>query len=443
MAIEHIPATDTAQPKQPTSQSASQEAEPQAPLTLAAPALPPGQAQPASLASRRVLQLQGLLGNQTVQRMLQPAQQQIQRSPLIARDPDRVPVVTGEVVEGSLEEIPEEQPAAAPPAQWGSEYKSKKSRIKESYDTYKGTIGKNPKRHELKSASSWGKNKQVKTSITSEQLTRIIAAAGEAPTTARIAPMAGQMSSAFETMGIDTAQAQAAYIAHMAGETGGVLEETGGEKRDYAPFQGRGPVQVTHEYNYVQSLAYIETRAEQLEKEIEEKEKRITELEAQQQAAPPAADSTTQPDPAVEIKKLKAEVAKAKQQVTELREAHAAVKGDPKKAADPKYAFLFSAAFMHMTGAVKSSSKLGNSASFTGKGTEDSWVTGGNVQQGVAQPDGSTKDVSMTFEQRRQYAADNNMPQLEADMNSAISRGAKKSKVYGMAVSVISSENTI
>lgn len=243
-------------------------------------------------------------------------------------------------------------------------------------------------------------------------------------------------------MGINTAQAQAAYIAHMVGETGGVLEEKEGEKRSYAPFQGRGPVQVTHEENYVQTLAYIAKRIEDLEKEIAEKEKRITELEAQKQAGPPAEGGQAPADPTAEINKLKAEVEKKKNQVKDLKEAHSAVKGNPKEAANPKYAFLFSAAYMHMAGGVRASARLGETAAFVGNRAEDAWVTGGNVQQ-VEMPDGTKKNVSMTFEERRAYAAEHGFSKLESDMKSAISRGGKKSKVYGMAMSVLSSENAV
>jgi hypothetical protein len=399
---------------------------------------------PHRLTSGEVLQLQSTVGNRTLQRLMsRPAE-----SPRPFSAGPTVVARNGPHSQDIYEEDDNPYREGVPPGEWGPEYRKRRSRIGESYETYESTIGKNKARPELKAASEWG-GRQVKTTITTDQLTRIINAAGEPKTTARIAPMAGQMSSAFDTMSINTAQAQAAYIAHMAGETGGVLEEKEGEKRSYAPFQGRGPVQVTHEENYVQTLAYIEKRIEQLEKDIADKEKRITELEAQKQAGPPAegaqapAEGGQAPaDPTAEINRLKAEVEKAKKQVQDLREAHSAVKGDPKKAADPKYAFLFSAAYMHMTGGVRASARLGATAAFVGNRPEDAWVTGGNVQQ-VEMPDGTKKNVSMTFEQRRQYAAEHDLSQLERDMKSAISRGDKKSKVYGMAVSVLSSENAI
>jgi predicted chitinase len=80
------------------------------------------------------------------------------------------------------------------------------------------------------------------------------------------------INAAFEIMGIDTVEAQADYLAHTAGESGTMakLAEVGAEKREYAPFQGRGPVQVTWESGYVQTLAYLETQAERLEQQAVE-----------------------------------------------------------------------------------------------------------------------------------------------------------------------------
>lgn len=401
---------------------------------------------PRALTPRDMRQLHGSLGNQAVGRLLRTspatggAAAVLQRQPA---SPAGVQIRAGSMAPDTIAR--DDAPAAqtTPPGGWGTDYKSKKSRIKESYDTYKGTIGHNDKRPEVKAASEWGGTGiHVKTTVTEDQLRRIVDAAGEPPTTARIAPMAGGMSASFATMGIDTAQAQALYIAHMTGETGGVLEETGGDQRWYAPFQGRGPVQVTHEYNYVQTLAYVETRADQLDEEIKKKEARIAELEAQKASPPATPGATAPPDPQKEIDALTAEVATLKKQVKDLREAHAAVKADQKQASNPKYAFLFSAAFMHMTGAVRASSKVGKTAPFTGKGSEDSWVTGGNVQD-VPQADGSVKHQGMTFEERKAYAIAHGDKQLETDMTSAIDRGSKKSKVYGRAVSILGTENKI
>ena len=95
----------------------------------------------------------------------------------------------------------------------------------------------------VKAASAQSKTAtKVKPTVTADQLQRIVSTA-ESETAARLAPMAGSMSAAFATMMIDTAQAQADYIAHMAGETGGKLEEVlpPGDPHKYAPFQGRGP----------------------------------------------------------------------------------------------------------------------------------------------------------------------------------------------------------
>lgn len=90
-------------------------------------------------------------------------------------------------------------------------------------------------------------------------------------------------------------------------------------------FIGRGPVQVTHVHNYVQALAVMENRADELKKLAEDF-----------------------------AKKREAEGSKNPQEITprqsndeiELREAIAKIKADPREAANPKYAFMFSAGFM-------------------------------------------------------------------------------------------------
>jgi predicted chitinase len=77
-------------------------------------------------------------------------------------------------------------------------------------------------------------------------------------------------------------------------------------------FIGRGPVQVTHRHYYVQAIAVLEKRAEELEK-----------------ADPKSSDAK------------------------DIREAIDHIKSDPRQAANPKYAFFFSAAFMKMPDSAK------------------------------------------------------------------------------------------
>jgi predicted chitinase len=162
-----------------------------------------------------------------------------------------------------------------------------------------------------------------------------------------------QLNQAFETFKIDTVEARASYIANAwresdqfrymtetekaistnqpyqtdptkvkldttwlnkaaAGKIPNVINyEEGGSinpAKDWQKsFIGRGPIQVTHRHMYVQTLAVMEKRAEDLEKE------NVDSPEAKN-----------------------------------LREAIDKIKADPREAANPKYAFLFSAAFMKM-----------------------------------------------------------------------------------------------
>jgi predicted chitinase len=162
-----------------------------------------------------------------------------------------------------------------------------------------------------------------------------------------------RLNKAFETFKIDTVEARASFIANAwresdqfrymtetekavasnqpyqtdptqvklnttwlnkaaAGKIPNVINyEPGGSinpKNDWQKsFIGRGPIQVTHRHMYVQTLAVMEKRAEELEKD--------------------------NPD---------------SQDAKDLREAIDKIKTDPRQAANPKYAFLFSAAFMKM-----------------------------------------------------------------------------------------------
>lgn len=87
-------------------------------------------------------------------------------------------------------------------------------------------------------------------------------------------------------------------------EMGGSINPVGDWQKS---FIGRGPIQVTHRHYYVQVIAVMQKRAE--------------ELEAQNKNSPEAA---------------------------KLRTAIDKIARDPREAANPEYAFLFSAAFMKM-----------------------------------------------------------------------------------------------
>jgi predicted chitinase len=179
-----------------------------------------------------------------------------------------------------------------------------------------------------------------------------------------------QVNTAFKVMEIDTVEAQATYLAHSFAESDQfrrLTEATAGQKRyveepedqrldtkglealypqgsdrrrtidpigDWS-FIGRGPLQVTHRHIYIRVLAQLEKRAEALE------------------AAGDAEGAAL------------------------CREAVAAVKADPREASNPKFAFLFSAAFMKEMGGDVKANKPG-AKSFSGFGPESSWMTGSN-----------------------------------------------------------------
>jgi Domain of unknown function (DUF4157) len=147
-----------------------------------------------------------------------------------------------------------------------------------------------------------------------------------------------RLNEAFKLMQLNTVEAQAVYLAHAFSESGQLtrFEELSAGKKDYAPFIGRGPVQVTWSSGYIRALAYMEVEAERL-------------LKAGQKG---------------EAQKLAAAVR--------------AIKADIKQAAKPEYTFIFSAAFMHAVGGVQRAAGLaGTQPTFGGAGAEDTWMTGG------------------------------------------------------------------
>jgi hypothetical protein len=146
-----------------------------------------------------------------------------------------------------------------------------------------------------------------------------------------------RITEAFRVMQIDTLEAQALYLAHAAVESRGLRSLTAqADPAVVGKFKGRGPLQVTFQQGYVKSLAYLDEQAARLEREGKTDE------------------------------------------AATARAASAAVKADPAAAADPQYAFIFSAAMMHAGGGVQAATEMsGKTADFGGTGPEDRWMTGG------------------------------------------------------------------
>ena len=300
-------------------------------------------------------------------------------------------------------------------AEWGAKYKSRRARPGAlSYDDYKARIGQ-PGESEsfapaLKAASEWGGHELTPISMTREELGQILLPeqpgdeAAVAAHEQRLDDSLAPINMAFEVMTIDTVEAQADYLAHAAGESGTLskLEEVGASKRPYAPFQGRGPVQVTWETGYVQTLAYLETKAEELAAQADQ-------AEAQEQGL------------GGDMGGISAPASTLKAQADLARRATDAIRMDPAAAADPQYAFLFSAAFMQMTGGVRSSARLGQTAGFAGNSAEDRWVTGrsSSLEAGMAKAI-ADKDVN-----------------AQRDFRSTLARAKVKRETYARAVKVL------
>lgn len=275
---------------------------------------------------------------------------------------------------------PEKTPEVAPQAAWGTGYqggygKALKNRAGETYEDFKGSLG------ELRATSEGGVRggaagygtkaaPTIKFEVLMEAFPRLKAHAAAGQEQMKQAMQyAESLNLAFKVMKIDTVEAQANYLAHafiesdqfsQFIETQGWLnnpkdptkkldqrwktdpkelrlddeylnktynpdvpvdKEAGLRKASVSPtgkplFYGRGPVQVTHNYNYMEVIAMLETAVESYEKEA------------------------AKPDIKPEAKKEVLSYAAL------AREAANKVKTNPDEAANPKYTFLFSAAYM-------------------------------------------------------------------------------------------------
>ncbi len=200
------------------------------------------------------------------------------------------------------------------------------------------------------------------------------------------------LNDAFKIMQFDTVQSQALYLAHAWAESNQFRTMTESQDPNKQPllddphdvnlnknflnkqypadvkgdtrratidpekdgswaFLGHGPLQVTHQREHLQTLAVLEKLAEQYELAGDDESKR---------------------------------------RATTIRQAVAAIKKDPSEAANPAYAFLFSAGFMAMRGA-ETKTWVNQHYSFAGTGGESSWMTGGIPEKNPAAATGKAK----------------------------------------------------
>ncbi len=131
---------------------------------------------------------------------------------------------------------------------------------------------------------------------------------------------------------------------------------------------------------------------------------------------------------------MKAEIDKLSKQKAEIDECVKAVKADVRQAANPKYAYLFSAAYMHAAGGVESSGKVGETTTFDGRGPDEDWESGGNSQVDLNDPSGKTRK-QYTFREYRDLQASKG--KNTSDMDAAIARGKVKQAVYAAAYKIL------
>lgn len=253
----------------------------------------------------------------------------------------RLSRVVYEDAEGWLKD----EPKKVLPPEWGKEYGTSAGT---ALATVRGTIGKNKDHPALASASSQGGSKlDMSQPLTLEDLEFIyIPTTGiqqkDADAVRAILPSRlDHLNNAFRAMEIDTAEAQAAFIAHSYSESWQLRKfKAEADPAVVGQFPGRGPLQTTFRQGYIKSLAYLEAQAERLEQA-----------------------GATDPE--------KAEDAKL------AREALAAIKRDPAAAEDPRFAFFLSGAMMHAAGGVAATGNLkGADPTFAGPAKEDFWMTG-------------------------------------------------------------------
>ncbi|HJU55665.1 MAG TPA: DUF4157 domain-containing protein [Pyrinomonadaceae bacterium] len=116
-------------------------------------------------------------------------------------------------------------------------------------------------------------------------------------------------------------------------------------------FYGRGPVQVTHNYNYMEVVAMLEVAVESYEKEA------------------------AQPDISQEAK------TEALKSAAFARKAANAVKADPEEAANPEYTFLISAAYMKKKRGDVTVADASPGQKWTGLDPGSNWVAGAKQTQ--------------------------------------------------------------
>lgn len=363
-------------------------AEPQA-ERAAARARDPGIARGASVAASRVLALQRSVGNRNVARLL-------------ARQT------------------------------WDKAWAGTKTPIEQEYATFKSGIGTGQPggTRDIAAASSHGGTRLWPIELTLDELKAILLPEPPVDQEAharRLSTCLPPLNQAFRIMKIDTVEAQAVFLAHTAGETGTLavldsgqgLTEKGASSRPYAPFVGRGPIQVTHRPGYMKSLAYTETAAERLAAQATANDATIAATHAMGLVEPWLEPETTQ---------IRADA-------TLANEAVAAIKADITKAADTRYAFLFSAAMMQWTPGAKNAASLGSAASFAGGKPADQWVSG------AKQPWATTKaEAEAKLKAARDRLA---RPAVAGDGTDAAERAAAEKAVKSATATINDMASTI
>jgi hypothetical protein len=256
-------------------------------------------------------------------------------------------------------------------ADWNPLYGDVKTYTGLSAADYKAVIGHDPNAPLPQAASSWGGTLAAPFMLSVEEFKQVLGAGARARidrnpgSEDKIAAYLSSLGEAFRIAGVDTVESQALFLAHGAGETGfaaftegqtneftddpgsvvvdavsaaGPLRYSGWSKIDpngviqagmdpsafAQTFIGRGPIQVTFGYGYIQTLVYMDRMAD--DRDGDEKDRLLAVMSA--------------------------------------------IRGDPAEAARATQTFLFSASYMHMSGMIRRSPSGFSTAGMSG-GADD------------------------------------------------------------------------
>ena len=255
------------------------------------------------------------------------------------------------------------------------------------------------------------------------------------------------LNRAFAIMKIDTVEAQSNYLAHAFVESDQFRRFTETQKPEQewednpenvkvfrqslkAPFKeggeeadfiGRGPIQVTFRAGYVETIAMLEAASKQYRASAEEQTNHAqTQYQADKDQASFAAKLSR--------------AAQASDNAALCEEAATRIRAKPSEAANPKYTFLFSAAFMKRSGADVKIQLEPDPAEWKGDKIAANWVAGGPLPTGSPQ-EKELPRKKKAYEDAYDELCENSDQCAEAKAKKAKAKAARAQEVKAKTVS--------